>query len=95
MDQDGDMNMPRTVNGRKVKSAFRHLPGYNKVLDSYTVIVLEDERTEDDMFLYRVLRVRYSGGEWWPDATFHATEPVTWGEAARIFVQVVAQSIAV
>jgi hypothetical protein len=81
--------MPAAVHGEPVVSAFRHLPLYGRLDDTYTVIT----RGEDN--LYGVFRARFAPllGRWSIDTDYEVRSGLSWADAARDFTGRVAARV--
>lgn len=85
--------MPAVIHGEPVVSAFRHLPLYGRLDDTYTVITL-DQGSTNGQRRYNVLHTRFAPalGRWSID-TGYAVEPgLSWNAAAARFTARITES---
>lgn len=85
--QDPD-TMPAHVHSEKVVSAFRHLPLYGQLPDTYTVITRDSGNPPSEP-RYSVSRARFAPllGRWSIDTDYDVSSGLTWTRAAEIFTR--------
>ena len=82
--------MPAAVHGEEVVSAFRHLPLYGLLDDTYTVITRDGGRPVTEP-RYSVFRARFAPllGRWSIDTDYGVSSGLTWTRATDIFTNLV------